>query len=326
MIVALQEVFSGIYNLEIPIPNNPLKALNSYIVLGAERALVIDVGLNRAECLAAMRRGLANLNLDVSKVDFFLTHMHADHSGAIGELMAPGAKAYASDRDADVINNMNQSMEQWNRMEQYARRCGFPEPAAAIEHHPGFRYGNRREVAFIAVRDGDYIKAGRYKFRCVATPGHTRGHMCLYEPTYKILFSGDHVLNKITPNISSWAEENPLADYMASLDKVASLDVGLFLPGHRYPGTDLRKRIAELKEHHRLRSDDITGILGKNRLTPYEVAARMRWDLSYTDWELFPPPQKWFAAGEAVAHLQYLEALGQVTRIEENGNIYYRLV
>src|SRR4051812_28185215 len=90
-----QEVYPGIYRIEIPIPNNPLKALNSYIITRGPRPLIIDVGLNRDECKAAMRTGLGELGLDPSRGDYVITHMHADHSGAIGDLADSSAIIYA---------------------------------------------------------------------------------------------------------------------------------------------------------------------------------------------------------------------------------------
>jgi glyoxylase-like metal-dependent hydrolase (beta-lactamase superfamily II) len=322
----VQEIYNGIYLIEIPIPNNPLKALNSYVILSPDKTLIIDTGLNRPECIAAMRQGLAELDVDPGNAFFLITHMHADHSGAVGELTGPDSTVYASSIDAAIINSMGRSMEHWNTMKEYARRCGFPaaELEQAIERHPGFKYGNKREIPFAILKEGDILNIGGYSFRCIETPGHTRGHICLYDSGEKLLFSGDHILNSITPNISSWSdEENPLAVYLASLDKIARLPVAFFFPSHRRPGANCAERIAELKEHHHLRSGDVLEILANGPVSAYEVASRMRWDLTYASWEQFPAAQKWFATGEAVAHLQYLVSVGKAEKRVENGWIRY---
>ena len=102
-----------------------------------------------------------------------------------------------------------------------------------------------------AVEEGDTFRYGGYCFRAIATPGHTRGHTCLYEPAKKVLVSGDHILFDITPNITCWTqEENPLKSYIASLDKIYGLQVDLVLPGHRRVLGNCRSRITELKGHH----------------------------------------------------------------------------
>lgn len=324
-----QEVFPGIYRIEIPIPNNPLKALNSYVITGSERPLVVDVGLNREECIAAMKQGLAELGIDPAQADYCITHMHADHSGAIGVLADRSANIYASRIDAQLINKMGASSEHWGRMKEYAIHCGFPEMEAdkAIQGHPGFRYGNKENIAFTTISDGAVIQAGDYQFTCIETPGHTKGHICLYEPSRRILISGDHILPGITPNISTWTDgENPLATFLKSLEKVAGYEVSLFLPGHRWGNVDCRARIDQLVKHHDHRSQDTLNILQHAVLTPFQVAASMRWDLSYTSWDQFPAAQKWFAAGEAAAHLQFLESKGQIVRvISGEGLIQYKL-
>jgi len=163
--------------------------------------------------------------------------------------------------------------------------------------------------------DGDEVRIGDYSFVCIETPGHSPGHICLYERDKKILVSGDHILIDITPNIAQWSKEgNPLKDYLASLDKVYDLDVELVLPGHRQLFTDHRKRIQELKHHHEARANEVLSILEKGEQTAYEVASQMSWDIDYKSWKQFPASQKWFATGEAIAHLAYLEQKGMITR------------
>ena len=172
-----------------------------------------------------------------------------------------------------------------------------------------------QRAVFTLLDDGDVIECGNYRLRCIATPGHTQGHICLYEEDQKIFFSGDHVLFDITPHIESWAyETNSLADYMASLDKVSHLAVDLVLPGHRNFQGDLKSRIDALKIHHRERAEEVLEVLGNKTLNAYEIAAGMTWDIDCETWEDFPIAQKWFATGEAIAHLRYLEGEGRISR------------
>ena len=102
------EMMPDLYRLEIPLPHNPLKAINSYVILSAGRNLVIDTGMNRPECRQAMDDGLRALSVDLSRTDFFLTHMHADHAGLIGELAAAaqGTTVYCSDIDAALLQEV----------------------------------------------------------------------------------------------------------------------------------------------------------------------------------------------------------------------------
>lgn len=309
----MEEILSNLYRTEVPLPQNPLQAVNSYVIEAADRNLIIDTGMNRPECQEVLSSSLRELDLDLGRTDFFITHLHADHLGLVSELASEGSRIYFNEPDAAIISS---SHEAWERYPDAVRVHGFPEDEAqrAIMAHPGRRYSPRGALVFHILREGDLIDVGDYHFQCVETPGHTPGHMCLYEPRKRLFFSGDHILRDITPNISSWSDQdNPLSDYLSSLDKVHELDVELVLPGHREPFGDFRERIQELKVHHRVRLNEILTILQEERQAAFGLASRMSWDMP-GPWDSFPPSQKWFAVGEAIAHLRYLEEQGRIRR------------
>lgn len=324
----LEEIVPGIFRIEVPLPRNPLKYINSYLVKGPARCLLVDTGLNQPECLAALRGGLAELQVDMAKTDLFITHMHADHSGLAGELKTPTSRVFASKVDGDIINNFR-GREHWDKLAAAAKHHGFdPELLeAAITRHPGFRGGNQHQIEFDFVNDGDILEYGDFRFACIAAPGHTDGHMCLYEPTRHILFAGDNILNNITPNITAWADQdNPLAKYFASLAKLERLDIEIVLPAHRTQLADWRTRVAELKQHHTHRLAEVEAILREGEFTAYQVAARMKWDITCDSFAQFPTPQKWFATGEAIAHIRWLEEAGQVRRVVDQPVAFFRSV
>ncbi|MHB9092716.1 MAG: MBL fold metallo-hydrolase, partial [Chloroflexota bacterium] len=260
MDVLPDEVAPGIFRIEVPLPGNPLKAINSYLVRGNERDLVVDTGMRREECRAALVAGLAALDVDLAAADFFITHLHADHYGLVADLATPTSTVYFNEPDARGVSGGLR----WDAFADYARRNGFPADLllAAIQRHPGYRYSAPRPPAFHLVREGDHLAVGDYDFVCVETPGHTPGHTCLYDPAKRLFFSGDAVLEDITPNISLFADgENPLRDYLESLAKIAGLAIDLVLPGHRRVFTGLKRRVAELQAHHRARAEEALTIL-----------------------------------------------------------------
>jgi glyoxylase-like metal-dependent hydrolase (beta-lactamase superfamily II) len=321
----VEEVVSNLYRIEVPLPGSPLKSVNSYVFKSHERNLVVDTGLNREECREAMEAGLQELGVDLAKTDFFITHLHADHFGLVSRLVKDSSKIYFNRPDKEII----EAWGGWEPMIQYGRRIGFPEDLlrAALNAHPGFKYGSQWVPELSVLHDGETIRAGDYTLRCVATPGHTRGHMCLYEPTKKFLLAGDHMLRDITPNIQCWSDQDdPLKDYLASLDKVDALEVDLVLPGHRILFTDFHVRIHELKSHHRRRADEVLQILEDGAKDAFQVASRMTWDIDCDSWDHFPVAQKWFATGEAVSHLRYLEEQGHVGRTNRGEGVAFRLV
>lgn len=324
----MEEILPSLYKIEVPLPGSPLKATNSYVVKGTERSLIIDTGWNREDCMAALVSGLKECGVDLRQADLFITHMHADHSGLVSAIAVEGARIYFGRADAEIIRYI--TPEHWDEMIDFAGRCGFPreELERAVGNHPGRRYNPSNSLNLHILKNGDTVSVGDYLFECIETPGHTPGHICLYEPDKKIFICGDHILFDITPNITLSSEErNPLKEYLISLDKVYDLDVRLTLPGHRSTFRNHKERIQELKQHHRARLDEIISILAQGRQNAFQIASQMTWDIGYKSWDLFPPAQKLFAFGEALAHLKYLEEEGAVGRaIEGNWIIFFKRV
>jgi len=314
----IEEIRPDFFRVQIPLPDSPLKFLNSYVIRASDRNLIVDTGLNRKECLEAMQSGLKQLDIDLTKTDFVITHLHADHFGLVGKLVTETSKLFFNRPETELI----ESWAGWEPMIAYAGKNGFPEKElrATLESHSGHKFGSDWLPELSVLMDGDEIEVGDYLFNVVSTPGHSMGHTCLYESKKKILVAGDHILIDITPNIQCWSDsESPLHNYMASLDKVYELEVDLVLPGHRRLITDHKTRITELKEHHEKRLKEVLSILKKGSKTAYQTASQMTWDIKAKSWEHFPRAQKWFATGEAIAHLRYLEEEGLINReIEEN--------
>ncbi len=320
----IDQIETNVYRLEIPLPENPLRSINCYLIKGHKRFLLIDTGMNRKECLEEICGDLSRLNVDLNHTDFFITHLHSDHIGLISKLTTDHSKIYFNRIEARRVKRM----DFWKIARSASRVNGFPEDEISrfLEEHPVHRYGPRVDIVFSLCFDGDEIKIGDYALTCVETPGHSPGHMCLYDANKKILFSGDHLLGDITPNISALGRpnnENPLGNYFKSLDRIYPLDIDVVLPGHGNLFNNHRQRIKEIKRHHQIRVDEIISILENSHpLTAYETASRMTWDI-HGNWANFSVTQKWFATGEALAHLIFLENKGMVKREMLEGAWHY---
>jgi glyoxylase-like metal-dependent hydrolase (beta-lactamase superfamily II) len=319
------EILPDLYRITVPLPGSPLKATNCYAIKGTRRSLVVDTGWNRRECREALVSGLEECGLDLVQADFLVTHLHADHTGLVSALAGDGARVYCGRADAQVMQST--SPEHWQQQIDFALQQGFPpeELEMAIGSHPGRIYSAGSSPNLCVLQDGDTVGIGNYLFECVETPGHTAGHICLYERSHRMLVCGDHILSDITPNITlSSNERNPLREYLMSLDKVHDLDVELVLPGHRRIFRNHRQRIGELRDHHRARLDEVVSILMKGRQNAFQVAGQMTWDINCRTWALFPLIQKLFAFAEALAHLRYLEEQGVVGwEMDGNGALFF---
>jgi glyoxylase-like metal-dependent hydrolase (beta-lactamase superfamily II) len=319
----IEEVAKSIYRIEIPLPNNPLKSINSYIIKNKSRNLIVDSGMNLRECREAFSQALTKLGIDLEKSDFFITHFHVDHLELATFLATGNTNLYLNQIESNILN----SPVKWEAYLTFYIKHGLPEGELQQMEGSNLTHGylsGRFARDYKPVNNNDVLQIGEYAFQCIITPGHTPGHTCLYEAEKKILLSGDHILFDITPNITSWLfMENPLKEYLAYLDKIYPLEVKLVLPGHRNIDNNHRKRIIELKEHHKIRANEIRIALGSQWKSAYEIAPKVTWDVSFSAWDQFPASQKFFAMGEVVAHLRYLEEEGLIISKTVNGRFLF---
>lgn len=316
-----------IYQLQIPLPNNPLKNLNSYVVKTVDGNLIVDTGFNQTECFAALAMYLHVLNIDMNKTTIFLTHLHLDHVGLTDKIRSEETRVMMGAEDYDYFGKMLAG----NIWDDFGKRFfeeGFPpisghgqeEIKEAIIHTP------KNIFAATPIRDGESFFIGHYEFECVLMPGHTPGNTCLYLKNEKIMFLGDHVLFDITPSIIFWPNvKDSLNDYLKSLEKLKTYDIGLALPGHRKNEIDVYDRIEQLRKHHLERIETIYSlIVEKEKQNAYQIASQLEWFMRGKNWDQFPNQQKVFAVGETISHLDYLLECDRIDKYKEYGIFVYQ--
>lgn len=325
----MNEVYKNIYQVEIPLVGNPLKALNSYIILGEGEGksrdfLIIDTGFNMPECEAALMGALDTLGLDLTRGRLLVTHLHSDHSGLAAELSRRGmARVMTGHIDGAMINEMTED-SYWRNIQQRAAAMDLLKDGIEFGEHPGYRYCPKTKIDFEGLGEGDSVTVGHYNFRVLDIPGHTPGHIALYDEAEGLLISGDHILDPITPNIAFWGFEWDILDvYFQSLKKIRALDVKIVLTSHRKIITNHVDRIDTLRMHHDERLVEIEGLIRDWR-SVRDTAKGMRWDLRAASWSEFPAPQKWFASAEAMSHLEHLYRTGRADRRDVKGILEYR--
>lgn len=334
-----EEVEDQIFRIEVPLPASPLRYLNAYLLRATPerpgwrgRSLLIDNGFNHPQCAEALFSALKVLGVALNTLDFFVTHLHADHSGLSSRLLeqaGPEAWIYASPGDGTHINML---CRQSFRLETHlSRMLAFGMPAELMRHmlqgHPGLAWATDRPCPFTPALPDDIFRYAGYNLRVLSMPGHTPDLLCLYEAQKRILFSSDHILGDISPHIAPLGGGNrdALGNYLRSLRKAAKLDVRLCLPGHRTILADCRGRIAALERHHTTRLEEVRGILDREgECNAWQVASRMQWSIRARNWDDFPEAQQWFACGEAQSHLEYLHTCGQASKRRHGGLKLYK--
>ena len=304
----IKEVAKDIYTFPVTLPNNPLKALNVYVIKGADRTVVFDTGFNVAESKQDLLNGLAELDVAIEDVEVVLTHLHSDHVGLVNLFAEAGCKIYASKIDGDLINGMVTN-EHWDMIGSTIVLYGMEEDQLEIKDNPGYKYRLTETIDYIELKIGDRFKVGDYDFDIMDLIGHTPGHLGFYDADKKLILSADTVLDPITPNITFWGFEygDILGTYIETLARLRALDIDLVLATHRQIITKHVERIDELIEHHNERLQEILDAMALGGVyTVRDISARITWRIRANNWDEFPKSQKWFAAGETMSHFDHL--------------------
>ncbi len=327
-----REVFLNIFQLKIPLPGLPLKHLNAYLLKGENKNILVDTGLDCEESFNSLIGQLNEIKVKPKDLtDILLTHFHIDHVGLVLRLkrISPKIRILLHKKEMLISKETSNFSRFLEKIKLFHLANGMPKKIIdeLTKNHPAFTYlPIYKEISgsSITLEDGEEIVVGNYCFRVVWTPGHSPGHICLYEPKIRLLISGDHLLPTITPNIFPLTENlNPLKDYFESLEKVEKLEVDVVLPAHEDIFTSFKERISQLKKHHEQRSKEILKKLSGKELSAYELASKISWDINYGSWEELPLFQKYLAVGETLAHLKLLEEKNLVGKVRKNQTIIY---
>ncbi len=315
-----------VYLIEGPIDHAIVPATNCYVVKDDGDCAVIDTGSPWERGYQHLDAQLNELGVERSRASFILTHVHFDHAGLIDRIAPPQARLYVgrSEYNRTLRSNVDRVLnEMLLRLPQegvsasevdtfvtmYERSTEFSTPA----HNP------------LLVGEGDKIIVGRYSLSVLDLPGHTSGHIGLYEPSSQTLFCGDHVLGLISPCIETPSGSNDnLGDHLSSLERVANLPVRLLAWGHGDPQPTCQQRVRWLIDHHEKRCAEATGIIKENPgRTGLEIITSLRWSVPFDSWDLIPPIQRSVIIAEGLAVLDHLVTRGTIERFVDGNTALY---
>lgn len=327
---AIEELRPNLYRVPVPMPDNPLQALNSYFIVSNDKTVIVDVGFNHPECEKALDNALHQLGRSWESVEIVLTHSHPDHTGNLDRIWRRWMRIcahmhsfqevkYLMDMQSTVFNPLlrhlvdPQTDDERTIQRRDATRYQVSAELLPLKNDPDLFY----------LDDGDIYRAGDYRFEVITTPGHDDWHICLYEPQEKILIAGDHVLERITPSVLSWMTPyDALKEYLTSLDKVRNLDVDLILPGHGNPFTGVAARVDYMKQHHFERLEELYQLVAEGHTSLIDIARSAQW--KHANWDGWTLDQKFYSLGETFAHLIYLVNEGRITMtITQNKRRFY---
>jgi glyoxylase-like metal-dependent hydrolase (beta-lactamase superfamily II) len=321
------QVADGVHQLKVPMRHNPLGYTYSYLL--KESKTLIDAGIPSWDAYNALEKQLSEQGTRVKDLErVIITHMHNDHVGLIKYLRERAdvktlAHRVAEERQQEQIKVYKEMYRNTSEELQLMGGGSFQQFLNRFEH--AFKEDPEPLRLDQLLEDGATLDLPDAKLAVIWTPGHAAEHICLHDAEKRILFSGDHILPKITSHISlhTWEKRDPLSDYLKSLDKVKNLPINLILPGHETNFTNLPSRITQLKQHHEARLDEVRTALRSGKSTVFELAGVIHWDSR--PWMLMDFWTKRMAAAETYAHLIYLRNKGELKETNKDGVICYNL-
>ena len=325
-----REPAPGIFRLVLPLPFPGLDRVNCFLLADGDHFTLVDCGIympdddrdhgwhDVVEALEACGAGVADVNRLV------ITHPHIDHYGMAGRFLEDsGAELWMHEvagEDLELYRDPSSIAARLREMfVQHGVEEGELEELTQYEDWRPFVSGVVE--ASKPLTGGETLTIGEREWEIVYTPGHARSHICLWSAADRILISGDHLLGTITPHIDfkRGVDDDPLGDFLSSLQKVERLDPALVLPGHGGPFDEGAERARVVARHHDRRLGSILQIIRHEPASADKITDELFGD-SLLNFE------HRLALGEALAHLAYLHRRGEIERVEEGDKLLYRKV
>ncbi len=314
MLPQVEKVRPGVWSVPTPFPNSPLRYVLAYLLESPRGPVLIDTGWPSHQAWDGLVAGVRETGHEISDVAAVLvTHFHADHFGLAHKVReASGAWIGMHEEDARVVSRFTSAADFAAVEGAWLARRGMP--AEEIDGMlPSPLAGSHRPARpEVMIEDGTCPLGDDMPLRAIWTPGHTPGHLCFADERYNLMLTGDHVLPRITPNISPSpvTTDDALGIFLRSLSELARFDPDEVLPAHEYRFSGLAARVRQLHDHHRARLREVLAVVaGAAGCTTFDVAERLTWS---RPWDQARGIVRRSAIGETYAHLVYLERRGMI--------------
>jgi len=308
----ITQIGDRIVQIRLPMTGNPMRYINGYLLEDDDGLTLIDCGWKADDVLAALEEGLALCGHTVRDVRrLLITHFHFDHYGLAGTLIGAGVPELGMhERDWAFLRARRERRgDDDSIVNAWLERNGLPvQPEDDDDSWDRFDYVEPTRM----VEDGEHI--GR--LRAMFTPGHSPGHLCFVDTVSGRTFTGDHVLDPVTPHVGMWHDStrDAMGEYVASLRTVGARETTGALPAHGEAFPDLARRVDELLAHEATRETDVLHALDDGPKTATEVAGALRWRRRGDRFDQLHPEHQQFAVAETLAHLEHLRRRNEVTR------------
>jgi glyoxylase-like metal-dependent hydrolase (beta-lactamase superfamily II) len=327
----------GVYRIKIPVPF-AVRFVCLYLYPINQGYVLIDAGLNMGEWPNKFLTLLKSINVKPEDIKYcIITHEHLDHIGLLKKLkeLNPGLKIVMHHFTNEILKwecnpkNLEEIKQASEELAEMMISYGIEEQYKNQIIKMFLYWRKIKEYIppdiIISPSDGS-LNLENTKLKLIWTPGHSFGHICLFGSQKRVLFSGDHILSRITPHIGNFIVNkniskefdfnNILKHYLESLEHIKQLNPIIIFPAHQEVIYTPQKRINEIFDHHQTRLSQIIKVIRDHPKTPYEISQEhFGTDLDDTN--------TFLAVSEVLGHLIYLEKQEKIKRFRKEKKIFF---
>lgn len=311
-----ERIIPGLWRLRLPLPWSGIPHCNAWVADAADGDghVLFDCGLAGEDALEQMREALGQIGKRLEDTRLLVcTHAHVDHYGLAKAIVdVAGCELWMHPNHEHLTASLKDPERLLEQRVAIGRESGVPEELLQYYREAGGTEVQDGVSGFVApdrdLVEGVEVETAVGTWRAVETPGHAPSHVSLYQPQRRILIAGDHILGRVALYYDYGWTDDPVAEYLASLDKLDALGARLCLPGHGKSFTDVTGHIEAHREAALGRLDRVEDVVrAQGPATAIEMIP-----------EIYGRPLSKENAGwlisETMCYLRHQERRGVVTR------------
>lgn len=311
------EILPGIHRIEAPLGD---RYVAMYLVVGADCALLVDTGIEDS-VRVHLRDYLRLKGIVADRLRYAVnTHADFDHIGGNGPLkeLNPEIVIACGEQDRRLITDVEAMITE--RYGEFRHQHGFDETQETKEY---IRSVTQTVPVDIGLTGGETFELGNRRVTILHVPGHSPGHLAVYDPLTKSIMAGDCVLS----NSVLTAAGNPafpptyrdLDAYRSTISMLAAYEPEALLTAHYAPALGYAAR--EFLDVSMNYCDTVTLVISDvlqsspHPMSLMDIVEKSRtrlgpWDKPASDYLVYP----------ILGHLESLERLKRIERTDSKGS------
>jgi glyoxylase-like metal-dependent hydrolase (beta-lactamase superfamily II) len=275
-----ERVLPGVWRLRLPLPWPGVPHGNAWAVACDGGIVMFDTGIGGKGRLRQLDLALAQAGFGVEDVRLVVcTHSHTDHYGLAGSITErAGCELWMHPRWEHVRLLADDPEAALEARIEVARQSGVSP--GALRRYREARSDSETGIDVLKEPDRELVPGVEVGtdlggWQVIETPGHAPSHVVLHQPERRLLISGDHLLGRTVLFFDHGHSPDPVGEFLASLERVEPLDVGLVLPGHGRTFRDPEAKIAESRRQIAELLGKVRAALAGGEQTAFEIVAEI---------------------------------------------------